>query len=94
MGTHATALAQARRADTWLHGAAAQAQGAHGPAVAQKCHDLRNRLGSLQAALDVLDVFEPGSATAIEAEAVVARQSAELARLLDDLQQEGPWATR
>lgn len=94
MGTHATALAQARRATTWLQGAAAGAQGAQGQAVARKCHDLRNRLGSLLAALDVLGLFEPGSETAIEAEAVIRRQSAEVERLLDDLQREAPWATR
>ncbi|MDB5751658.1 MAG: hypothetical protein JWP65_2079 [Ramlibacter sp.] len=94
MGTLAAAAACAQRATAWLEcrrslefNASASTEGL------RLCHQVRNRLGSLQAALDVAAISAPGSDAAHEAHAIAARQSATLAALLDDLQ-EAAWAAR
>lgn len=48
-------------------------------------HQLRTPLGALTSAAEVLQILRPGTADADEARAVVARQTARLAHLLDDL---------
>jgi signal transduction histidine kinase len=48
-------------------------------------HQLRTPLGALSSAAEVLQVLPPGSPDAEEARAVVSRQTARLAQLLDDL---------
>lgn len=48
-------------------------------------HELRNPVHALCAALDVADAAAPGSATALEAQAVAARQARRLAQLADEL---------
>ncbi|HSD20175.1 MAG TPA: PAS domain S-box protein [Anaeromyxobacter sp.] len=48
-------------------------------------HELRNPLAPIQNALYILDRAEPGGEQAARARAVVARQVAHLARLVDDL---------
>ena len=48
-------------------------------------HQLRTPLGALSSAAEVLQTLRPGSPDAEEARAIVARQTARLAQLLDDL---------
>jgi CheY-like chemotaxis protein len=48
-------------------------------------HKLRTPLGALTSAAEVLQTLRPGSPDAEEARAIVARQTARLAQLLDDL---------
>jgi CheY-like chemotaxis protein len=48
-------------------------------------HELRNRLGAISVATDVLESAEPSSPEAAEARAIVARQSRDMAHLLEDL---------
>ena len=94
MGTFAAAVACAERATTWLASQAALERDAPaGTDFARRCHLLRNRLGSLQAALDVHAISAPGSDSAREAQAIAVRQAAGLAVLLQELQ-EAPWAAR
>ena len=49
-------------------------------------HELRNPLGAMQAAADVLESAEPGSEAAAEARAIVSRQVARLSQRLHELQ--------
>ncbi len=48
-------------------------------------HELRNPLGAISAAIDVLDIAEPGSHTGAEARAIIARQTRNLAHMMNDL---------
>ena len=48
-------------------------------------HELRNPLGAISAAIDVLDSAEPGSPTAIDARAIIGRQTRNLAHMMNDL---------
>jgi PAS domain S-box-containing protein len=48
-------------------------------------HELRNPLGAISAAIDVLDAAEPGSLNAVEARAIIARQTRNLAHMMNDL---------
>jgi PAS domain S-box-containing protein len=48
-------------------------------------HELRNPLGAISAAIDVLDSAEPASTTAAEARAIIARQTRNLAHMMNDL---------
>jgi signal transduction histidine kinase len=48
-------------------------------------HELRNPLGAIGAAIDVLDAAEPGSASASEARTIIARQTRNLAHKMEDL---------
>lgn len=48
-------------------------------------HELRNPLGAISAAIDVLDVAPPGSESAGEARAIIARQTRNLAHMMGDL---------
>ncbi|MEO8655720.1 MAG: ATP-binding protein, partial [Ramlibacter sp.] len=48
-------------------------------------HELRNPLGAIAAAVDVLDAAEPGTANAVEARAIIARQTRNLAHMMNDL---------
>ncbi len=48
-------------------------------------HELRNPLGAISAAVDVLDVADPGSTTAGEARAIIGRQTRNLAHMMNDL---------
>jgi signal transduction histidine kinase len=48
-------------------------------------HELRNPLGAISAAIDVLDAAEPGSQNAIEARAIIARQTRNLGHMMNDL---------
>ncbi|MBA3772057.1 MAG: response regulator [Ramlibacter sp.] len=48
-------------------------------------HELRNPLGAISAAIDVLDVADPGGPTGVEARAIIARQTRNLARMMNDL---------
>jgi len=48
-------------------------------------HKLRTPLGALSSAAEVLQTLPPGSPDAAEARAIVARQTARLAQMLDDL---------
>ena len=48
-------------------------------------HELRNPLGAISAAIDVLDAAEPGSESAAEARAIIARQTRNLAHMMSDL---------
>jgi signal transduction histidine kinase len=48
-------------------------------------HELRNPLGAICAAVDVLDVAPPGSPGAAEARAIIGRQSRNLAHMMNDL---------
>ena len=47
-------------------------------------HDLRNALNAMTAALSVLELFPPGSAEALEAQQVLARQSARMRAIVDE----------
>jgi len=53
--------------------------------VATLNHQLRTPLGALSSAAEVLQMLRPGSPDAEEARSIVARQTARLAQLLDDL---------
>jgi PAS domain S-box-containing protein len=48
-------------------------------------HELRNPLGAISAAIDVLEVANPGSQTGVEARAIIARQTRNLAHMMNDL---------
>ncbi|HWI81860.1 ATP-binding protein [Ramlibacter sp.] len=48
-------------------------------------HELRNPLGAISAASDVLNAAEHGSAPAVEARDIIARQTRNLAHLMNDL---------
>lgn len=48
-------------------------------------HELRNPVGAITAAFDVLEAAPPGTAEAAEARAILGRQTRNLARLLNDL---------
>lgn len=48
-------------------------------------HELRNPLGAISAAVDVMQAAEPGSATSTEARSIVARQARNLAHMMEDL---------
>ena len=94
MGTFAAALACAARATAWLDSQGALERNAlPDTEYARRCHLLRNRLGSLQAALEVAAISAPGSDDARDAQAIAARQAAVLAELLDEMR-EAPWAAR
>jgi hypothetical protein len=94
MGTFAAAAACAQRATAWL-----ESQGAlerispPDTEYARLCHFVRNRLGSLQAALEVAALSPPGSDCSQEAQAIAVRQAAALAALLADVKG-ATWAAR
>ncbi|TFZ02506.1 response regulator [Ramlibacter henchirensis] len=48
-------------------------------------HELRNPLGAISAAIDVLEAAEPGGATALEARTIIARQTRNLSHMMSDL---------
>ena len=48
-------------------------------------HELRNPLGAISAAIDVLDSAVPGTQEAAEARAIIARQTRNLAHMMNDL---------
>ena len=48
-------------------------------------HELRNPLGAISAAIDVLESAPPGSGTGDEARAIIARQTRNLAHMMGDL---------
>jgi signal transduction histidine kinase/CheY-like chemotaxis protein len=48
-------------------------------------HELRNPLGAISAAIDVLDAAVPGTPNAAEARAIIARQTRNLAHMMNDL---------
>ena len=48
-------------------------------------HELRNPLGAISAAIDVLDAAGEGSETAAEARTIIARQTRNLAHMMNDL---------
>ena len=48
-------------------------------------HELRNPLGAISAASDVLEIAPPGGESAIEARVIIARQTRHLAHMLSDL---------
>ncbi len=48
-------------------------------------HELRNPLSAISAAVAVLDTAQPGGATAAEARLIIARQTRNLAHMLNDL---------
>ncbi len=48
-------------------------------------HELRNPLGAIAAAVDVLDSAEPQGETAAEARAIIARQTRNLSHMMNDL---------
>ena len=48
-------------------------------------HELRNPLGAISAATDVLDAAVPGSPNAIDARAIIGRQTRNLAHMMNDL---------
>ena len=48
-------------------------------------HELRNPLGAISAAVDVLDAAEHGTANAVDARAIIARQTRNLAHMMNDL---------
>ncbi|TFY97682.1 hypothetical protein [Ramlibacter humi] len=52
--------------------------------LARLDHDLRNRLGTLSVAADVLEAMPPGSAAAGEAREVIARQARILTARLNE----------
>jgi hypothetical protein len=103
MNGFAAAAACAARATTWLASQAALERNAlPGTDYARRCHLVRNRLGSLQAALEVAAICTPGGEGEQEAQAIAIRQAAELAALLEEMQkvqqvqqvQEVPWVAR
>jgi signal transduction histidine kinase len=48
-------------------------------------HELRNPLGAISAAVDVLDSAEAGSSSAIDARSIIGRQTRNLAHMMNDL---------
>ncbi len=48
-------------------------------------HELRNPLGAISAAIDVLDAADPGGPTDVEARAIIARQTRNLVHMMNDL---------
>ncbi|HSW16806.1 MAG TPA: hybrid sensor histidine kinase/response regulator [Ramlibacter sp.] len=52
-------------------------------------HELRNPLSAISAAVDVMEMADPQSADAIEARAIVTRQTRKLAHMTDDLLEVG-----
>jgi hypothetical protein len=48
-------------------------------------HELRNRLGAITAAVEVLDIAQAGGELAAEAQAIIARQTGQLAQVLRDI---------
>jgi hypothetical protein len=52
--------------------------------LAQIAHALRNRLGAITAAVEVLNISEPGGELAAEAQAVIGRQTRLLAQMLHE----------
>jgi len=48
-------------------------------------HELRNPLGAISAAIDVLEVADPASHMGAEARAIIARQTRNLAHMMNDL---------
>jgi nitrogen-specific signal transduction histidine kinase len=48
-------------------------------------HELRNPLGAISAATDVLDAAAPGAPNAVEARAIIGRQTRNLAHMMNDL---------
>jgi len=48
-------------------------------------HELRNPLGAISAAIDVLDAADPASRTGAEARSIIARQTRNLAHMMNDL---------
>ena len=48
-------------------------------------HELRNPLGAISSAIDVLEVADPGSAVGAEARAIIARQTRNLSHMMGDL---------
>ena len=48
-------------------------------------HELRNPLGAISAAIDVLEVADPAGPTGAEARAIIARQTRNLAHMMNDL---------
>jgi signal transduction histidine kinase/CheY-like chemotaxis protein len=48
-------------------------------------HELRNPLGAISAASDVLDMAQPGSPIATDARAIIGRQTRNLAHMMNDL---------
>ena len=48
-------------------------------------HELRNPLGAISAAIDVLEVADPAGHTGAEARAIIARQTRNLAHMMNDL---------
>jgi signal transduction histidine kinase/CheY-like chemotaxis protein len=48
-------------------------------------HELRNPLGAISAAIDVLEVADPAGHTGVEARAIIARQTRNLAHMMNDL---------
>jgi signal transduction histidine kinase len=53
--------------------------------LARIAHELRNRLGAITAAVEVLNISEPGGELATEAQEVIGRQTRLLARMLHEL---------
>jgi PAS domain S-box-containing protein len=48
-------------------------------------HELRNPLGAISAAIDVLDAADPASRTSSEARSIIARQTRNLSHMMNDL---------
>jgi PAS domain S-box-containing protein len=48
-------------------------------------HELRNPLGAISAAIDVLEVADPAGPTGAEARAIIARQTRNLSHMMNDL---------
>jgi signal transduction histidine kinase len=48
-------------------------------------HELRNRLGAITGAVEVLNIAEPGGELAAEAQAIIVRQVRQLAQVLHEL---------
>jgi signal transduction histidine kinase/CheY-like chemotaxis protein len=48
-------------------------------------HELRNPLGAISAAIDVLEAADPASKTGTEARSIIARQTRNLAHMMNDL---------
>jgi PAS domain S-box-containing protein len=48
-------------------------------------HELRNPLGAISAAVDVLEAAEAGSSNAVEARSIIGRQTRNLAHMMNDL---------
>jgi hypothetical protein len=85
-----SAIGCASRAEKAI--AALESRGYDSPDNSRLRHDLRARLATLRAALDVLQVAPPGSALERDASEIAQRCAAQLD---DELQQrEGPWNVR